>query len=214
VEGEGETTVVVSSVVECRQKALTYSPTRSHFDAPERADQTVQTIASVREHIPGARIVVVEMGLDADVARGEIAAAADDWIYVGANPLVRRAVDSKRKGLGEAVGLLAAVRHLAPAGYYFKLSGRYRLTSFDAASWSRDRFSFKRYGDDVSTRFYGFPASRFPDWWRALARSVALLALGYSIEAVLPRHLDDRIADVPRLGIAGLTAVEGELLTE
>jgi hypothetical protein len=206
---------VISSLISHAEAPLSYSDKRSVFSPAERLRQTMCSIESVRTRIPGATILVVEMGLDPDPPG--LADVADKYEYVGGSRFVRWACDGPHKGLGEAAALLASLGGESwGADYYFKLSGRYWLNeSFSLRSWSREKMNVRRYSGNISTRLYGFPARQLARWKRGLWFGVPLLAMGASMEDVLaatwPRSLTNDLAPI---GVSGLVAPSGEELRE
>ncbi len=130
---------------------------------------------------------------------------------------VRWAVNGKRRGLGEAMGLIAAKNELAtPAPFFFKMSGRYFLNDqFDTQLWQGDFFQARKYETGISTRLYGFSRRFFDDWQKALKRSLWKLYWGSSLEDIFPSKFGyDRIQGIKKLGLAGYVAPDGEYLEE
>lgn len=209
---------IVTSVVFPTSKPLCYNPVRSIYTPEERAAQTLKTIQSVREqHSKECKIVVVELGLNKNIAFDTFAREADNILYFGDILWVRWACDSKYKGLGEAVGLLAASSYLKDKGsYFYKISGRYYLTrDYNKSLWDRSLFNFKSYNEDVSTRLYGFPFELYNDWQKALAKAIPFLMLGKQIETALPKFIPKgRVNYMDQLGIEGHVGPKGFLLNE
>lgn len=209
---------IVTSVVSPTTKPLCYNPIRSIYTPEERADQTLNTILSIREqHSKECKIVVVELGLNKNIAFDSLAREADTILYLGDLFWVRWACDTKFKGLGEAVGLLAASSYLKDKGsYFYKISGRYYLTQdYNKSLWDRSLFNFKRYNEDVSTRLYGFPIECFNYWQRALAKAIPFLMFGKQIESALPKFIPKEYVNyMGQLGIEGHVGPKGFLLNE
>lgn len=211
-----ETVFVITSVIFPSQKPLSYTPVRSFYTPDERVKQTIKTIESIRLHYKDAFIILLEMGLNKNIS-AELKSKADSFIFVGNKKFVRSACDSKHKGFGEAVGLIAAKKMLSCLGdYYFKISGRYFLTeSFNPEDWGNESFIVRKYGEDISTRLYGFPKELFSAWQMALWKSIPFLFAGQQIEHVLPRFLpQNHVKYIKVLGVAGTVAPNGEFLEE
>jgi hypothetical protein len=209
-------TFIITSVIHFSTKKLPGSTPRSVFDPVERSSQTIKTIASIRSRMPGANIILLEMGKEKNIA-AELIKMADHYVYIGDRKRVRRAVDGKRRGLGEAMGLIAASKELdTGASFFFKISGRYFLNDqFGPQQWQGDFFQAKKYETGISTRLYGFSRRFFNDWQTALKRSLWKLYWGSSIEDVFPAKFGlDRIQDIKKLGISGYVANGGEYLEE
>lgn len=209
-------TFIITSVIHFSQNKLSYSQVRSVYTPEQREQQTLHTITSIREKVPNASIVLVEMGLKKNISRN-LLLAADQFIYVGNNWLVKWACNSRHKGLGEAMGLIKASSNInTSAGLYFKISGRYFLNNdFKLDGWNNRQYCFKKYGDNVSTRLYSFGPSFFSHWKRVLYRSLPLLYKGYSIEEVMPRFIPPgNIYEMKLLGVSGFVAPNAESISE
>jgi len=207
---------IITSVILPTQRPLSYTSVRSVYSANERVIQTNKTIESIRKHFKESSIVLIEMGLNESLLL-ELETTVDKLIFVGNNKIVRWACDGRYKGLGEAIGLLAAVKQINNLGdYYFKISGRYFLTDdFNHGLWNSDNFVVRKYNKDISTRLYGFPKELFSTWQFALLKSIPLLLAGVQIEHVLPKFLPtNRIRIVDKLGVAGAVAPNGIYLDE
>jgi hypothetical protein len=209
-------TFIITSVIYFSQNKLSYSAVRSKFTSEERTDQTIKTVKSIRERIPGAEIILLEMGKRKNIS-AELTELVDKYLFIGNNVFVNWACRGKFKGFGEAVGLIVAGNRLKTnADFYFKISGRYYLNDdFSPEDWGGSSFLARRYDSAISTRLYGFGKETFPDWQRALKKSLILLYKGRSIEEVFPEKFGQQlIQGMPKLGISGFVAPQGEYLTE
>ncbi len=207
--------VVITSVIHCSQKRLTYSALRSFFEPSERTQQTLVTIQSVRTYIPNATIVLLEAGLEAHVP--EVEKAVDHYVYVGSRPWVRSACNSRFKSLGEVSMLLAGYPKLPPAAYYLKISGRYWLNDFFRVdSWKNRSFTFFHIRPDfVSTRVYSFAYGMKKYWRLALIKSLPYLFLDYPIEYLLHKFVPAQyVTKAARVGVTGFDGVNGKEVSE
>jgi len=198
---------------------------RSVFSPEERAAHTLKTIKSIRRYVPEAKIALVEVGRKYQLPFS-LNDLVDKYIYLGKNPLVRLACDSKYKGLGEAVCLIAARKHLKNlADFYFNMgSRRYLNNNFNLDDWKdHDGFIIKNDGrrkdvnfpHSMSTNLYGFSNKFFPKWQYALWRCIPSLLIPRAIEKVLPRHLpQDSVKIIDKLGVAGNFGSTGVYLEE
>lgn len=197
---------LVPSVIYFANNPLSYSNVRSVFTPEERCKQTVQTIESIRSKVPGATILLVEMGLQH--APDDLRMLADRYLYIGHRRFVREAVDGPHKGYGEAIGLLLANRlaqSLQP-DYYFKLSGRYCLNGdFDLRKWNSGEFTCQEGPGWISTRIYGFPAAKYNVWRHCLKQAIPPLLQGESIENAMWRFLP-QVHTIAPLGVSGVIA--------
>lgn len=176
----------------------------------------MKTIATIRQRIPTANVLLLEMGKEKNIST-QLTNAADKYVYIGDKSLVRWAVNGRLRGLGEAMGLIIAAKELdTRASYYFKMSGRYFLNNeFRMSDWKGEQLVARKYGDGISTRLYGFDQSLFRNWQKALRQSLPQLYRGRSIEDVFPLKFGiKRIHDIGKLGISGYVAPDGSLLEE
>ena len=213
---EFKKTVIITSVIYFSQKKLSKSSVRSVFTPEVRTMQTFQTIDSIRKKIPGAFIILLEMGKEKNIA-DELVKGVDKYVFIGNNRLVKWAVNGKYRGLGEAMGLIVSKKELyTGADFFFKISGRYFLNDeFDLTLWKDNFFSARKYERGISTRFYGFSKELFADWQKALRRSLLQLYRGRSIEDVLPvKFGKERIHAIKKLGVAGYVGPDGAYLEE
>jgi len=197
--------VIVTSVINYANAPLSYSKERSIFSPYERALQTIQTIQSVRRYIPDVLICLIEGGHEERLPLA-IKDKVDTYLYLGHNSLVRWAVDSPHKGLGEAAMLVYAAKYLNRNGaFFYKISGRYQLNSlFDILEWRRSGFTFKADRGGFSTRFYGFSKDCFNDWLRTLWLCIPFLFTRRSIESVLPWFVPSvKVHTCSQIGVEG-----------
>jgi hypothetical protein len=208
----GNIVFIVSSCIYVAEKPLCYTETRSLFSAEERAEQTVNTIRSIREKVPSARILLVESGLEASLP-APLHQMADSYLYLGNKSVVREAADSLYKGIGEVVGLLLANRRIRSmqADYYFKMSGRYVLNDyFTPGNWTKMGFFAKKLRPDwTTTVLYGFSDEYYDDWRTALKKCIPLLLQEESLERALPMLAEFEISNIDVLGISGQMAPDG-----
>lgn len=209
--------VFITSVIHpAMHKTVSFGAVRSTYTPEERLAHTVESIKSVRQHIPGAHVVLVEGGL-VDVS-GTLAPLVETYLYLGKQRLVRWACDGTSKSLGEAVMLfLAAKKVSVQAPYYFKLSGRYVLNeTFDLSAWSQTGFSFLVLRPDFfSTRLYGFAAPMFKRWKDAVLMGMPYHLIDYPVENTLMRFVPKRFLQrLSHLGVSGLGGSSNDQIRE
>ncbi len=218
---------VITSVIHADNSNLSNS-VRSISSVRERMEQTALTISSVREKCINAHIILVEAG--AEELSTELRDLADEYVYLGGDVNIRKAVDSKRKGWGEAKMILAVLDRLKDFDFVFKLSGRYYLNnSFSIDSIDFDKYNFKNYtlsgevafgfakkyiNGSHSTRLYGIPVRYLKSYETALKKSSNLLRYKGSIEWVLPKRLKGEFYYQKNLGVSGNIAVDGCTIKE
>jgi hypothetical protein len=205
-----EVCFLITSIIYAKvDKNVSYGAPRTIYTPEQRAEQTAETIRSIRNKVAGAKIILIEGGLK-ELLPNALEKNVDQYIYVGGSALVRVAADSKNKSLGEAMMLLSALPKLIwVSELYFKISGRYHLTDdFMLDSWDKDKIMFGKLEEDYYiTRLYSFGYSTFRIWRNALLKGLALNLLDYAIEYTLARYIPKKfIQFMPKLGVAGLAA--------
>lgn len=216
--------VIIISVVSCTDNALNYTDVRSVFSAEMRLKQTIKTVESVREKIPDADIYWIEGGLW-DV-HDFVAEKVNNYIYLGGDSRVRRAVDSKHKGLGEVELCLKSLDMMKDYDFLFKISGRYYLSEkFEVNKFNYDMLNFKCYAQNgsipsgvekyisgsYSTRLYGIPQKNYTLYRSALKKSKVRLRLGHSLEGLLCRYMQrERFYYIDELGVSGIIGIDRE----
>ncbi len=206
--------VLIISVLHFNDKKLSYSKKRSFFSFEERLKQTKKTIKSVRNKIPNAEIIFIELGL-VDVYK-DISVLVDRYFFIGNNAVVRLLADSSKKGLGESVGLLYSCNKFGRNKKIFKISGRYFLNDdFDLNSWNFNKFVFLKQGSSISTRLYAFPKKFLLLWVSSILFSLPFLLFNISIEISMPLFIPKfLVKKVNRLGVSGFIGVNGENINE
>jgi hypothetical protein len=210
-----EINFIITSVIYFDDKPLIGGQPRSHFSFLERAEQTLKTINSIRQKVPRAKIILVELGLKKSLPLS-LENKVDSYLYLGEKKIIRFACDGKNKSLGEAVALIIAKNKLPRTDFYFKISGRYFLNdNFNLSDWeSDDKMLVKFYSYNFSTRLYGFSKNFLNIWFFCLLKSLPYLILGYSIEDVMYKFLKNRIKKIDTIGLSGFVAPNGTFLEE
>lgn len=208
---------VITSVINFKDKPLPYSKTRSVFTAEERIKQTLGTIKSIRNKVPKAKIILLELG-DNSPQFVKLQNITDEFVFLGKNPLVKLAVNSAYRGLGEAVGLIFGYRFIKKySNYYtFKISGRYTLNNnFTQSRWvGRKKISAKLYNKSISTRLYGFDYFFLDKWFVGLILSVPALLFGKMIEAAMYSKFKKSLNRIDRIGVSGKISIDGSEINE
>lgn len=209
---------IITSVIYPKQgKQIQYNAPRSIFSPEDRARQTQQTIDSIHSRVPGAKIILVESGLQ-EVLPFELAKKVDQYIYVGNKKLVRLSCDSKQKSLGEIMMLYYAMKSFKfTANFYFKISGRYFLNEeFNLNDWKQGGFVLQYIKEDyVCTRLYGFHQSVFGAWKYALLKGIPLTMVAYPIENTLAKYIPrNQVHRLARLGVSGVGASSNDIIKD
>ncbi|HSR89228.1 MAG TPA: hypothetical protein VLK22_02380 [Candidatus Udaeobacter sp.] len=208
---------IVTSVIYIKQRDLNYTSKSSVYTPEERAAQTIKTIESIRAKAPGAKIILLEVGLQKNLPL-DLENKVDQYVYLGDKFLVRKASDSKFKSLSEAVMLLHAKKYIkSDADVFIKICGRYVLDeNFNLDSWRNNLFRlFYIRPDYVSTRLYSLGKQMLPIWYFVLIKGLPLLLLGYPIEHILARYIPKKyIVQAEKIGLMGADATSGQAVKE
>lgn len=209
---------IISSVIYCNNKELSYAKNRSVYTPEERANQTIKTVETIRRFSPESYILLVEAGFKRDLPF-ELHKMVDEYLYLGNHTLVRKSCDCRNKSLGEIVMLLFSKRYLAKiqADFYCKISGRYELNeNFNLDQRKGDKLVFLYKSDNlVSTRLYSFSRKLINIWYFALLKSLPLALIGYPVESLLAKYIPSRLViKVDTLGLSGSDATCGKRLQE
>eukprot|EP00434_Breviolum_minutum_P043381 symbB.v1.2.038666.t1/scaffold6017.1/size25353/2 len=111
---------------------LWYAKNRSRFSAPQRFEQTLETIRSIRSKIPHSFVVLIDNSELTHVQLKTLRSSVDVLINDVNNEELRQATDkAEAKQLGEAKlllqGLAALEQHQVMFKQLFKLTGRYLI---------------------------------------------------------------------------------------
>ena len=130
--------IVVTSIVEIGDAPVAYAPTRSLYSHQQRFEQTLETIASIRKHLPDTDIVLVECSPDGYYTQ-ELEKRVDVFRNAYPNDAIRNGYS---KSLCEAALLQFAFDAVDVSQYrhIFKMTGRYVLTDlFQPSQWLDER---------------------------------------------------------------------------
>jgi len=206
-----KTYFIIISVIDFPNKKLSYSPIRSIYSKEERLIQTKQSVESILQYSPESEITLLEIGLTDYKKEFSDFNNKIQYTYVGNNKIIKQAVQSKFKALGEVFAMFYILLYLVrdPKALYFKLSGRYALNkNFQRVQWHGNRFNFNEKEKMYSTRLYGFPGGYKFFLFFVLLISLPIVLLNLSIEKILniliPRRyifLQDTIGISGSIGI-------------
>jgi hypothetical protein len=214
---KAERCFIITSVIYTKEGIIQYNSPRTIFTPEKRAEQTVQTVQSIRQYAPGAKIILVESGMKEDLPF-DLAKIVDQYIYVGNDRLVRWGCDSIYKSLGEIMMLLRALgRFTIQADFYFKISGRYYLNEeFDLSKWNQGDFVFQFIKENyICTRLYGFRATALNRWKKTLLNGILLTRIGYPIENILADYVPKKyVQRIIRLGVMGIGGSSNEIIRD
>jgi hypothetical protein len=121
---------IITSVINTISTDLTYG-TRSFYSMKERFEQTLQTIHSIKKYVPTAHIYLIEGSDITYDMEFVLESLVYKYINVFSDKYIRKSVESKLKGYGEATQLYYIFSNYRMDHYdaIFKISGRYYLNS-------------------------------------------------------------------------------------
>jgi hypothetical protein len=181
----------------------------SIYSPAERYEQTLETIRTIREKVPFARVVVLE-------------GSAQKVCFETVDAVVHRPVNMLEKSVGEVTLLLNFLENYTEiverSSIIVKISGRYLLSdSFDLRRFSNSKLSINRTiqewsrNDDKTwslTMLFAFPP-RLRDVM--IQRLKYVQSKGYGIEENITYGFHD-FKNVDVLGVRGALAPTGEII--
>lgn len=127
--------VFISSKIYVSDKPFTYTNTRSIYSASQRLNQTLETIKSVKQHIPNYYIVLLDNSAFDDDQKKMLSENVNLLINPTSNELLNYYTNiSENKAFGEIAQTVYLMKYIEniPFDNFFKISGRYTITeNFD-----------------------------------------------------------------------------------
>lgn len=212
--------VVISSVINCVNKSLSYFHIRSIFSTAERYQQTLASIESLKK-IPNVEIMLCECSNLLPEYEEELKSKVNYYFNFYNDENIRKHVDSPLKGMGEAHIMLKAIEKIEELNLsfknMFKLSGRYFLgENFDYQIFDNDKNVFANWDNcpvAYCTIFYKINRVDFSLYKNALLNSLNDLLVQASIELCMYNNFTFNISLVKKLNVSGRIATEGYLFT-
>lgn len=183
---------------------------KSIYTVKERIAQTHETLKSIREKCPDAKIFFVE-GSETDISSCEF--DYDELIRPTRDFEAKKIIYDAPKSPGECVMMIYTANNVALEEYdlVFKISGRYTLTDdFSLENFSRDKFTFYDHVQwGYETTLYAFPGKLKDVWVDVLRKSLTQMAKERldSIEITIRRWMNVKYVNgAEKLGIQGYNA--------
>lgn len=215
--------IIITSILNCVNKSLSYYHTRSIFTVKERYKQTIKSIHSIREKIPDIEIFLAECSdlKEYEEEEKELIKNVDYYYNFYDNNNVRNAVTSIYKGLGEAQLLINSINKIKEFNEkyinIYKLSGRYYLNSkFDINKFNNSCNIFTNWDNSISsycTIFYKINFENIEMFLKTLYVSLDSLEKGDSIEQCLYKYFNKNILIIDKVNVTGFLATEGYLFS-
>lgn len=215
--------IIITSVINCVNKPLSYYPTRSVYNMKERYNHTIKSIESIKKYISNIEILFCECSdlKGYEDLELEICNKVDYYFNFYENEIIREAVNSEMKGLGESNLLLEAIDKILNLkktyNNVFKLSGRYFLNNnFNFNIFNNDKNIFTFWDNSNTsycTIFYKISFKSINLFKNALLNAMEDLSKGESIEQSIYKYFTENIHLIDKLNISGLLATEGYLFS-
>ena len=156
----------------------------SAYSIKERINQTHETLKSIRERCPEAKIYFVE-GSETDIS--ECGFDYDELIRPTNDFEAKKLIYSLPKSPGECIMMIYTANNINLEEYdlVLKISGRYTLTDdFGLDNFSQDKFTFYDHVQwGYETTLYSFPGSLKNVWKEVLQKSLSHMA-GTKIDSI------------------------------
>lgn len=182
----------------------------SAYSVKERIAQTHETLKSIRERCPEAKIYFIE---GSETVISECGFDYDELVRPTKDFEAKKLLYSMPKSPGECV-MMIYTGNTAPLEEYdlvFKISGRYSLTEdFSLDNFSKDKFTFYDHVQwGYETTLYSFPGKLKDIWIDLLQKSLTHMANKKidSIEIAFRQWLNVKhVNGADKLGIQGFNA--------
>ena len=214
--------VLISSVIKTSSNPLSYINTRSIYSHEERYEQTKKTIQSIKEKIPGAKIIMVECSNFRDDEIEYLQNNTDYFLNLYNDSEKKERIQSRSKSLGEGTMTFSALEFIMQNNIEYdnliKISGRY---------WFSEKFNYEifnnndivvKYIDDndynVFTALYKLPKYVIPDFKNFLENNYQKMVncIGYEnlFANFLKEHKYVNIHVVNPIGLTGHLSVSND----
>jgi hypothetical protein len=213
--------IIITSVINCLDNELSYYYRRTVFNIKERYEQTLESIKSIKKYIPNIEILFCECSDLSEYMNIEenIKKEVDYFFNFYSNDVVKKYVNGKLKGLGEAHILLKGIEELLKIKKkyknIFKLSGRYYLNhNFNYSSFDNSKNIFTNwdnYFNSYCTIFYKINGNDIYYFKEAILNSFEDLHNEESIEKCIFKYFTKNICLVQKINISGFLSTEGYL---
>ncbi len=212
--------VLITSIIKPPNTPLSYA-VRSVFTNEQRYEQTKQTIASVRDKIPDAKIFLVECS-ELNNEENNYFTQNADYILNLYNTDLRQNMYSQSKSLCEGTMTYCALKQIESANIQYdiliKISGRYWLSKqFDYNIFNNNSPVVKYISNDstnVFTALYKLPQQYVSSFAKFLQNSVNDMLNCVGFEILFAKFIKELSAGdlimLKTIGIAGYVSVSGE----
>ena len=215
--------IIITSVINCGNKKLSYYHTRSIFNIKERYEHTLKTIESIRSYMDNTDIIFLECSnLDGEYQYIEDNISSNVDYYFNFNNIdyIKNSVLSELKGFGEVNILLEGINKIIDLQKryknIFKISGRYYLNElFDNKLYLNNYNIFTNWDNSLysyCTIFYKINFNDIYIFKNSLEKSIDDIKKKESIEICIYKYFKKNIKLYDKLNISGLLATEGYMV--
>jgi len=216
--------VIITSVLNCINKPLSYYHIRSVFTLKERYKHTLKTILTIKKYIPNVEILYCEcsdLSLDNEI-ENDIKSKVNYYYNFYNDDIIKDLVNSELKGLGELNIMMKGISILKSLNItyknIFKISGRYYLNNrFDYNLFNCNSNNIFTYWDNSTksycTIFYKIDNNSVDLFYNTLINLKPELEKGESIEYVLCKDFKYNVKVVDKVNVSGFLATEGYLFS-
>lgn len=212
--------VIITSIINCKNKPLSYSVTRSVFNNKLRFEQTLNSIQQIKNRINKSDILICECSDFTGTNYEEKIKEQVKYYYNFYDDIdIRDAVESTYKGLGEAYIILRAIYKMGKLIYtyknLFKLSGRYYLNAkFNYTEYDNKCNCFHKWENNTAynTIFYKVGGPEIDKYKTALINCIQYLKKGKSMESALFMCFKVNVKILKVMGTAGCFSTSGKYI--
>jgi hypothetical protein len=214
---ENKNIVFINSKIIVSDTSFSYVKKRSIYSKQERVAQTINTIYSIRKHIPDSHIVLLDNSVFNILEQNILEQLVDTFINITDNKAVNYFTDVfEYKAFGEISQTLQFFELFLKADYskiknFFKITGRYELNEeFDYDQYDNNLNIFKKHlsvkdRDYFFTCFYKLDKSilkEVEDVFKDFVKTKEKYMNNYSdLEVIFPNAIINKIHLVDKLGI-------------
>ena len=157
----GSNLILVTSVINTPNKALSYSKIRSVFSRKERLEQTKKTINSIKHYIPDHKIFLVECSDFTEEEEKYFKENCDYILNLWNNKELHNKIFGVSKSLGEGTLTINALEYIFQENIEFnnlyKICGRYWLNDdFNYNVYNNTKDIFKKINHNINNIFTSF----------------------------------------------------------
>lgn len=208
---------LITSVIKTPSLPLSYTDTRSVFTPEERYSQTLNTIESVRNKIPGVIICLVECS-DLDKYQVvKLTSHVDYFLNIFDDTELRSRVYSPSKSMGEGTMTIAALNYIRERDIkytsFYKISGRYSLA--DSFILDESPIIVRPIGGNrgnISTLFFKLNKESVHDFYTFLVNHESDMRNCKGYEVLFAEFISSRdlVKFTDTLGVSGYVSVDAD----